>query len=93
MVIWGAGYHFFWLLGMGVVVAVVVLAIVLIVRAASGPAPFTASAGQMPPGSPMTPAARGETPLDILARRFASGEITAEEYQKGRDLLQGGAKS
>lgn len=32
-----------------------------------------------------------ETPLEILARRFASGEITAEEYQKARDLLQGGS--
>jgi uncharacterized membrane protein len=34
-----------------------------------------------------------ETPLDILARRFASGEITAEEYERGRDLLGGGGKS
>jgi uncharacterized membrane protein len=29
-----------------------------------------------------------ESPLDILARRFASGEITAEEYQRARDLLR-----
>ena len=28
-----------------------------------------------------------ESPLDILARRFASGAITAEEYQKARDVL------
>ncbi|TME57719.1 MAG: hypothetical protein E6I58_04845 [Chloroflexi bacterium] len=34
-----------------------------------------------------------ETPLEILARRFASGEITAEEYERVRDLLQGGGKS
>ena len=27
-------------------------------------------------------------PLDILQRRFASGEISAEEYQKARDLLK-----
>ena len=32
--------------------------------------------------------AQGE-PLNILARRFAAGEIGAEEYQKARDLLQG----
>ena len=40
------------------------------------------------------PAQQGprETPLDILARRFAAGEITAEEYQRGRDLLGGGGK-
>jgi uncharacterized membrane protein len=31
-----------------------------------------------------------ETPLEILARRFASGEISAEEYERGRDLLGGG---
>jgi uncharacterized membrane protein len=33
-----------------------------------------------------------ETPLDILARRFASGEITAEDFERGRDLLGGGGK-
>ena len=32
-----------------------------------------------------------ETPLEILARRFASGEITAEEYASSRDLLRGDA--
>jgi uncharacterized membrane protein len=35
------------------------------------------------------PGAR-ETPLQILDRRFASGEITAEDYKKGRDILNGG---
>jgi uncharacterized membrane protein len=39
-----------------------------------------------------TPAQR-ETPLEILARRFASGEITAEDYQKARDLLGAGPKT
>jgi uncharacterized membrane protein len=34
-----------------------------------------------------------ETPLEILARRFASGEITADEYQRARDLLGGGGKT
>ncbi|MGZ5983268.1 MAG: SHOCT domain-containing protein [Isosphaeraceae bacterium] len=32
-------------------------------------------------------AAAAESPMDILARRFASGAITAEEYQKARDVL------
>ena len=32
------------------------------------------------------------TPLDILARRFAAGEIDADEYKKSRDLLRGGDK-
>jgi len=34
-----------------------------------------------------------ESPLDILARRFAAGEISAEEYEKARDLLKGDSKS
>ncbi len=34
-----------------------------------------------------------EAPLDILARRLARGEITAEEYQRARDLLGGGGKT
>jgi len=33
--------------------------------------------------------ATAETPLDILARRFASGEINADEYERSRDLLRG----
>jgi len=42
-------------------------------------------------GSP--PYAPRETPLEILARRFASGEISAEEYERARDLLGGGGKT
>ena len=34
-----------------------------------------------------------ETPQEILARRFASGEITAEDYERARDLLGGGGKT
>jgi uncharacterized membrane protein len=48
------------------------------------------------PSLPVSPTPGGsprETPLDILARRFASGEITAEEYEHGRDLLGGGKSS
>ena len=47
------------------------------------------------PGSTLTrtaPTATAEAPLDILARRFASGEITAEEYERSRDLLRGEVK-
>jgi uncharacterized membrane protein len=31
-----------------------------------------------------------EAPLEILSRRFAAGEINAEEFQKARDLLRQG---
>lgn len=35
-----------------------------------------------------TAVATAEGPLDILSRRFAAGEITAEDFQKARDLLR-----
>jgi len=46
-----------------------------------------------PPAGPYAPPAGGrpqESPLDILSRRFAAGEISAEEFQKTRDLLRQG---
>lgn len=30
-----------------------------------------------------------DSPLDILKRRFASGEITKEEYQNSKNILEG----
>lgn len=45
------------------------------------------------PSSPVTFPASRETPLQILDRRFAAGEITAEDYKKARDLLSGGGKT
>ena len=59
------------------VLAGVVLLVIWAVRAMS--------AGQLMRTSPVAV----ETPLDTLARRFARGEITAEEYQTSRDLLRG----
>lgn len=80
------GFHLFWFFGMGLVVLVVIVVVIAIARSASGPAQqtFPPSPPPMPPGSP----AATEAPLDILARRFAKGEITADEYQKARDLLK-----
>jgi uncharacterized membrane protein len=75
--------------GFFVVVAVVIAVIVLVVQAATRPA-YPAGASPMHGGP--TPSPARETPLEILARRFASGEITAEEYQRARDLLEGGGK-
>ena len=76
-------YMFFPLVGLfGLVwLAVPVAVVVLIVWAVTRPRqPYL----QAPPAPPI------ETPLDILARRFASGEISADDYQKARDLLQEG---
>lgn len=61
------------------VLAIPVLIAVLVVWAVKSQ-PMSAPPAAMP---------TAQTPLDILARRFASGEITAEEYRKARDLLQG----
>lgn len=58
-----------------------VLLIIWLIRTMAGPHAMRWSG----PANP--PAAAVESPMDILARRFASGAITAEEYQKARDVL------
>jgi uncharacterized membrane protein len=73
-----------------VVPLVLVGLIVLVVWAATRLAPQTAS--MAPYGAPAPIPAR-ESPLDILARRFAAGEISAEEYEKARDLLKGDGRT
>lgn len=82
------GFNFLWVLPMIllVVAGVAILAIWAIRESARPPHPVgppSMPVNQMPAQAPR------ETPLEILARRFASGEITAEEYQKARDLLGG----
>jgi uncharacterized membrane protein len=44
------------------------------------------------PSVPYTNAPGRETALDILDRRFAAGEITADEYKRSRDILRGEGK-
>jgi uncharacterized membrane protein len=68
-------------IGWVLLIAGAVVLIIWAVRAA--PANALRPAAAMPSGVP------NETPLDILARRFALGEITAEEYQRARDVLRG----
>ena len=58
------------------IVAGIVLLVIWAVRAM----PRTAAMASAP--------ANAETPLDILARRLAMGEISAEEYERSRDLLR-----
>jgi putative membrane protein len=73
-------FHFVWVIGllfMLVVLVVVVLALAFRSR----------------PLSPATAPPMGDTPLQILDRRFAAGEIDAEEYKRARDLLGGGGKT
>jgi uncharacterized membrane protein len=73
----------FWMFG-GLTWLFVAAGIVLLIFWATRPNPWVTGHHHVPPP---------EGPLDILARRFASGEITAEEYQRARDLLGGGGKT
>lgn len=57
-----------------------VLVVVWMIRALAG----TTSGHQRFTGAAV---ATPEAPLDILSRRFAAGEITAEDFQKARELL------
>jgi uncharacterized membrane protein len=87
------GFHIFGIVILFVLVAGAGVAALIVwaVRASGRPA-YPMGPPPMQAGAPPPQVSR-ETPLEILARRFASGEITAEEYQKARDLLGGGAKT
>lgn len=84
------GGHLFYIFMLLVFAAATIAVIVLAVHAATRTA-YPAGTPPMQMGAAPPPAR--ETPLEILARRFASGEITAEEYQRARDLLEGGGKT
>jgi uncharacterized membrane protein len=86
------GFHLFGILMLSVLLAGAGVAALIVwaVRASGRPAyPVAAPSAQT--GASLQ--AVRETPLEILARRFASGEINAEEYERARDLLGGGPKT
>jgi len=84
------GGHWFYVFMLLVFAAAMIAVIVLAVQAVTRTAH---PAGTPPMQMGAAPPPARETPLEILARRFASGEITAEEYQRARDLLGGGGKN
>ena len=74
------GQGWMWGLGMGFGGLVMLLfwgallvGIVLLVRALGGTEPVR----------------RGETPLDVLKRRYAAGEITREQFEQARQDIEG----
>src|SRR5258708_36189373 len=69
-------FHFLWI----VLVLMVLAAIAVVVVVAALGVTHLHAAPSGPPGAQ----------LDILARRVAAGEITAEEYQEARVQLHGG---
>lgn len=71
---WGGGWMWLWGIAM---MALFVVLIVWLVRAASG-----ASAGSPPPKDP-TDRAR-----EILAERYARGELTTDEYRERVEQLR-----
>jgi uncharacterized membrane protein len=71
--------HMLWFVGP--IVVVFVLGVIALVA-------FLIMRTQSP--SPVTFPAMRETPLQILDRRLAAGEIDAEGYKRARDLLSGG---
>ena len=60
------------------------VAMLVLLAAAAAAVIFVVRSGRRP--------ARGPSPLDLLAERFAHGEIGAEEYAERRRLLEEGAK-
>lgn len=72
-------FHLLWFVG-AICVVIVLGAIALVA--------FLVMRTQPP--SPVTFPAMRETPLLLLDRRLAAGEISAEDYKKARDLLSGG---
>jgi len=78
---WGGGGWYGMIFGplmMILVFAVVIGAVVLVVRWAGGPWQGTAPPHHAPPG---------RTSLDILKERFARGEIDKDEFEERRRVL------
>jgi uncharacterized membrane protein len=86
------GFHVIWMLVlfMGLALPIVLIVLVVLAVTASHRGTYSTTAAQA--GSPPVATPARETPMEILARRFASGEISAEEYQRAMDLLRGGGK-
>lgn len=84
---WGMGWGSGWMMLFGGLVPLLFLALLifLVVQAVGGGrAPSTTSGASLPPQ-----AARHETPLETAQRRYASGELSRDEFVRIRDDLGG----
>jgi len=72
----GGGHWWWWLIGLTVMVLLVVLVVIVVNRTNARPRP---SLPTMPPRS---------SAEDVLAERFARGEIDEDEYRRRRDALR-----
>lgn len=73
---WGWGFWPFHFVGPLLVIGLIIAAIVMAVRASTGPAEHRGQAGRFSAG------------LDALDERYARGEINRDEYlQKRRDIM------
>ncbi len=71
---WGLGMAL-GMVGMLAFWGALLVGLVLLIRAA-------VATGSVPPGT------GGEAPLDVLRRRYAAGEITQEQYEQMRRVLE-----
>lgn len=82
---WGAGHWLVMGIGMLLVWALLIAAIVVLVRSASGGPP-----SRRLPEPQERPVAQQRTARDILDQRYARGEIDDEEYRNRRETLASG---
>jgi uncharacterized membrane protein len=67
---------------------VLILLVVLVVWAATSRGSSSTGSSAAGPRAPMPPAPGGEAPIDLLKRRLAAGEITPDEFDRTRKLLE-----
>jgi len=80
---WGMGWAWlFWILLIVGVVVLVTLLVLVVSR--GGPGPGRQDGPRTPPAGPAPSRAR-----EILEERYARGEISAEEFQERRRMLEG----
>lgn len=83
-----------WFIAMIIILVIVAIAVALLLIFLVRPGHTTAppQAGKVMPGQTVAPPQAGfpESPLDIAKRRYASGEISSEEFEKIKRALTDG---